>query len=753
MKVRQKKKAEANYRFTTYGYDLNSNVDNRQDDGEETEGGALVKAGRRHRFDYDEGDRMRTQEDFGVNGDSAADDQRITNLFAPTGWQTQRKIEANNGSGVWSVLQTTNWTHFANGKLKTLSTTNGANTVIESHTVGYDDPAGRYVNGNRTTDAFTLRGPESTAPCYSTTCTTAFTYDARERLTKQELKNSAGSVLNSTTYVINDAGSIEEEAFLRGGVTTKRNMAYLGDRLNTVSEGGKTQNHFYDPAGNLDCITTSAGTLADCNTATGLAISPKLLADYGYDYLDRLESYRSFTTDGTTSTPDDTAAYTYDALDRTVEEVESHGTTPAKTTLFSYLGLTNQEVEEKQKETATGAANWTKSLGYDAAGVRTSMTTTPATGTATTDTFVHDVHGSVSLLVSAAGTTKGTARAAYGYKPYGEADPDLTKGDLNNDDPINPFRYTAKRLDSGSGSLDMGARRFGPTTTRFLQGDKYHDALADLDLSFDPLTQNRYSLAGGNPISFIEVDGHRVIPDGSGTGWSGPTPKQDAAVRTSVTRRSGLNRLPAARSGACQSCADVASGVLNAISFGQGKRIEGALGLDSNVDYDSNPRGWGEGVGAVLDLALGGKGLVKKAPQALSRIPKGLGLRRAAPSTDTPQAARVLRNKAIGDEAADAIASRYPGARREVTLQAESGVRRLDVLTPQGLAIESKVGHTSLTAATRRELARDVELLNDPSSGVRAVEWHFVRSPTTGKHGPTAPLLEALQKAGIRVVM
>lgn len=74
----------------------------------------------------------------------------------------------------------------------------------------------------------------------------------------------------------------------------------------------------------------------------------------------------------------------------------------------------------------------------------------------------------------------------------------------------------------------MGARRFGPSTARFLQADKYDDALDDLDLGFDPLTQNRYSLAGGNPINFVEVDGHRVIPGGGGS--SSPTPGSGCSV-------------------------------------------------------------------------------------------------------------------------------------------------------------------------------------------------------------------------------
>lgn len=56
----------------------------------------------------------------------------------------------------------------------------------------------------------------------------------------------------------------------------------------------------------------------------------------------------------------------------------------------------------------------------------------------------------------------------------------------------------------------MGARRFSPRTGRFLAQDSYVGALADLGLGSDPLTGNRYSLAGGNPVSYVEVDGHRV---------------------------------------------------------------------------------------------------------------------------------------------------------------------------------------------------------------------------------------------------
>jgi RHS repeat-associated protein len=85
----------------------------------------------------------------------------------------------------------------------------------------------------------------------------------------------------------------------------------------------------------------------------------------------------------------------------------------------------------------------------------------------------------------------------------------LTTGDTDAQAPINPYRYAGKRLDSGlatspgaAAGYDMGARRYGPDIGRFLQQDLFHAALGDLGLTVDPLTQNRYALAGGNPVSW-----------------------------------------------------------------------------------------------------------------------------------------------------------------------------------------------------------------------------------------------------------
>jgi RHS repeat-associated protein len=147
------------------------------------------------------------------------------------------------------------------------------------------------------------------------------------------------------------------------------------------------------------------------------------------------------------------------------------------------------------------------------------------------------VHGSVSALIDENGSN--TAVTTYGYTPYGQPDPALTSADTGSatepadrQDALNPYRYSAKRLDPGSGTYDMGARRFGPDTSRFLQPDFYRGALADLSLALDPLGGNRYALAGANPVAYAEADGHRFDESGNGTGTFTPNPT-DTGVRTS----------------------------------------------------------------------------------------------------------------------------------------------------------------------------------------------------------------------------
>ena len=122
-------------------------------------------------------------------------------------------------------------------------------------------------------------------------------------------------------------------------------------------------------------------------------------------------------------------------------------------------------------------------------------------------------------------------------------------------------------------------------------------------------------------------------------------------------------------------------------------------------------------------------------------------------NTEATAASRIAQNQINGNAARDSIASRYPGSRTEVTLPTLQGDRRLDVLTSEGLAIESKVGRTSLTSDIRTQVLKDVELLNDPLSPVSSLRWEFSRSPVTGKVGPTPSLEQFLRQQGIEIVI
>jgi hypothetical protein len=86
----------------------------------------------------------------------------------------------------------------------------------------------------------------------------------------------------------------------------------------------------------------------------------------------------------------------------------------------------------------------------------------------------------------------------------------------------------------------MGARRHGPDAASFLQQDMYAGALSNLGLALDPLSQNRYALAGGNPISYIETDGHMVLADGGGGGSASPTPEGDSGWDQFLEEAKGL---------------------------------------------------------------------------------------------------------------------------------------------------------------------------------------------------------------------
>jgi RHS repeat-associated protein len=313
-------------------------------------------------------------------------------------------------------------------------------------------------------------------------------------------------------------------------------------QLRTESDAADTAiaRYRHDPFGNLDCIVTGGTPEADvdavCDSWAQDQPDTRLRSRYGYDPLDRLLLSRDYVTRDGRGEISRRSEQVYDALNRPTKRAEAHdrdGELREKVTSMVYEGLSDDVVSESQRWTNAPATPsdpdaykpLTRAYGYDATGQRVSLTSQREGGSEREFSYGHDPHGSVSQLIS---EETGQARAAYGYTAYGQRDNELTdERDIDdpakktfdpNDpanrhgetEPANPYRYSDKRMDTGSGTVDMGARRFRTDVGRFMQADQYEDALADLDLGTDPLTQNRYSLAGGNPVTFIEVDGHKA---------------------------------------------------------------------------------------------------------------------------------------------------------------------------------------------------------------------------------------------------
>ncbi|MBA4495507.1 RHS repeat-associated core domain-containing protein [Paenactinomyces guangxiensis] len=105
-------------------------------------------------------------------------------------------------------------------------------------------------------------------------------------------------------------------------------------------------------------------------------------------------------------------------------------------------------------------------------------------------------------------------RATYGYTPYGENDDAMFTG-ADQPDPsqpdkemYNPFRYGGKRWDPYTESYDLGFRNYFPGVGRFMSPDSYTDSEQHKGLFMDAMTNSLYSFTDGNPVSYVDLDGH-----------------------------------------------------------------------------------------------------------------------------------------------------------------------------------------------------------------------------------------------------
>src|SRR5262245_48217152 len=529
-KSRIKRATDANWRFTRYTYDRNGNLDTRKDDGLETGAGAELEPPRLHDYAYNEVDELTEHLDLGTDGQLPNEgDRKLARNYEKTGWLKDETLSRHTNGG-WSARRSTAWTYFVSGDLQTLTTRPGSvqnPTIVEKHTLDYeqcpdpDEPclatAKLYMNGNRTRDAFQLSGP--TGPMGDPTgcenpgvCAMDYSYGPRENLTEEKRVLPAPSGTTWMCHTFDPAQNIDKEWIRTVDCDVEplplatRDFDYsAGNRLTQLtdrSQGLRIHKYFYDDDGSLDCVTSEVWMAPACPGTAGQGAIPNatLEEDLDWHYSGKLASFRRFDN----GSSEDWADYDHDPLDRLYREAESHLNSPTQTTSFVYRGASDLVRAE-----TTGGTE--KSYTYSLEGAPLVLDSGPAGGApALSRAYAANVHTDVSLLLSLdSGSSQ--VQASYGYKAYGHEDANLTQG-TTTEVQRNPYRFNAKRLDTGSATLDMGARRYNSTIARFVQRDFFADSSqSDVSLDIETLTQNRYSVPISNPITYVEHDGHAPV--------------------------------------------------------------------------------------------------------------------------------------------------------------------------------------------------------------------------------------------------
>ncbi|MFD6679900.1 golvesin C-terminal-like domain-containing protein [Micromonospora parva] len=396
-----------------------------------------------------------------TNGKSAADTSAKVTTYTYTDRGEKLKEVKGNGN-------TVAYSYFLDGLLKSQTEKKPNATLVSESILDYD------LNGNRSHDVTKKMNADNHGAYLSTT--SDFTYDPRDRLASL---TKTGDGAGTETYV-HDANNNVTSQTVKGTSTT---FNYERNRLLTAVTGGSTASYNYDPFGRLDTVT-AAGTVIERNV---------------YDGFDHVVENRK--NNGTSTS---TTKYTFDPMDRTTTKTTDVGGAKAKTTTFSYLGMSGEVLDEEV------AGKLTKSYQYSPWGQRLSQVTHKDDGTDEAAYYGYNPHSDVEQLTDGTGNTKAT----YGYTAYGKNNEAEFTGIDKPDaaDPTkesyNAYRFNAKRWDQNSDSYDMGFRDYSPGLNRFLSRDSYGGALADMHLALDPWNNNRYAFAGGNPISNVEIDGH-----------------------------------------------------------------------------------------------------------------------------------------------------------------------------------------------------------------------------------------------------
>jgi RHS repeat-associated protein len=322
-------------------------------------------------------------------------------------------------------------------------------------------------NGNRTRDE---RGTHA--------------YNSRDQHVKWERENGT-----TVAYEHNAAGALIEK---QDGDTTTT-FKVRGNRLRSatasVADVSASAYFRYDRAGNMYCSGSSVDrseSPADDECVGGTR--------YRFDDFNRMVGSKG------EDAEDDDISYVYDALDRRDLKCVNGSNadcTGGKRRNYAYVGLSDKLSLEQEDDGKT------RTYDYDSAMQRVGQERVGGTERKYR-AYALDANGSVVGLEADDGQI--ACQDTYNYDPYGQQIESECGSSAEAD--ANPFRFEGFHFDPQAGSYDMQAREYRPDVGRFTSLDLFESASGDLTLQGDPLTQDRYAFAAGNPVNNVEFDGH-----------------------------------------------------------------------------------------------------------------------------------------------------------------------------------------------------------------------------------------------------
>ena len=491
---------------TRLAYDADGNVFERQTDGKLVDPGQIASGytgGKTADFEFDNLDR---ESSLVVHPDAGADPRRTESTYWASGARKQQT--RINGAATNDPVRATEQFFYTDDGMLARRDRKPAGAANDAQDYSYDQ------NANRTKDA---RG--------------TYEFSSRDQLTKWTHDSKI------VTYELNGSGSVSRKC--EGASCTTFSYAGDSERLLSASvDGGLPVHYCYADDGTAGHAGDLTSIQADaCGAGPGLGD-----VTYRYDKFDRLISS---TGQGQLAA----TGYHYDALDRRDKKCAGPCTAATQTDL-SYIGLTNALSSEQRGAATTGQAQ-AQSRSYDYDSQLDRLGTDWKTGTGSTQyrSFKTGPDGSVEGLEGGDGVV--AANETYKYDPYGAdmtdntqapgtppAPPPAQATSLDQAAQDNPFRFQGFYYDAGVKSYDMQAREYQPLIGRFTTPDRFESAGADYALAADPLTQDRYAFAAGNPVDNIEWDGHGAPP---GDGPNQPLPRspgwRNAANRRRVAQR------------------------------------------------------------------------------------------------------------------------------------------------------------------------------------------------------------------------